>query len=251
MSQGLPARGRGRSSTVRDAAVIRSAPGRTAGRGAATPDNPDLVGRILRAQEDERRQVARELHDDVTQRLAALALDSATLERTLGRRSAAREGLRRIRDEAARLSHDVQALSRELHPSIVEDLGLAAAAEALCTRVSQRDRVAVRFLQTGPDDGVPRDVALCLYRILQEGLRNAVRHARATQITVTLAVGDRDTSLRVADGGVGFAAGQASRGLGLSSMRERVALVRGQLRLRTRPGQGTEVVATVPIAQAI
>jgi signal transduction histidine kinase len=135
----------------------------------ASPDERDLAGRILRAQEDERRRVARELHDDVTQRLAALALDCATLEGTLGRRSAAREGLRRVQEEAARLSQDVQALSRELHPSIVEDLGLAAAADALCTRVAQREKTAIRLLQTGADDGLPRDVAVCLYRVLQEG----------------------------------------------------------------------------------
>jgi signal transduction histidine kinase len=190
--------------------------------------------------------VARELHDDVTQRLAALALDCATLERTLDGTSPARDGLRRIREETARLSEDVQALSRELHPSIVEDLGLAAAADALCTRVSQRDKTAVRFLQTGEDDGLPRDTAVCLYRVLQEGLRNVTRHARATQVTVTLDVGGRDASLRVEDDGVGFEAGEPSRGLGLSSMRERVALVEGQLRLHSRPGEGTEVVARVP-----
>jgi signal transduction histidine kinase len=194
--------------------------------------------------------VARELHDDVTQRLAALALDCAALESTLGRRSAAREGLRRIQEEAARLSQDVQVLSRELHPSIVEDLGLAAAADALCTRVSQREKTAVRFLQTGADDGLPRNAAVCLYRVLQEGLRNATRHARATQVTVTLDVGERDASLRVEDDGVGFEAGEAGCGLGLSSMRERVALVEGQLRLHSRPGEGTEVVARVPARAA-
>jgi signal transduction histidine kinase len=190
--------------------------------------------------------VARELHDDVTQRLAALALDCATLERTLGRRSPAREGLRRIQRDAARLSQDAQALSRELHPSIVEDLGLAAAADALCTGVAHREKTAIRFLQSGADDALPRDRAVCLYRVLQEGLRNATRHARATQVTVTLDFGERDASLRVEDDGVGFEAGKAGRGLGLSSMRERVALVEGQLRLHSRPGEGTEVVARVP-----
>jgi signal transduction histidine kinase len=201
-------------------------------------------------QETERRRISRELHDDVTQRLAALALDCATLERTLGRAGPAREGLRRVQEDAARLSQDVQALSRELHPSIVEDLGLAVAADTLCTRVSQREKTAVRFVQTGADDGLSRDTALCLYRVLQEGLRNATRHARASQVTVTLDVGERAASLSVEDDGVGFEPGKVAGGLGLSSMSERVALVEGQLRLRSRPGKGTEVVARVPARAA-
>jgi signal transduction histidine kinase len=207
-----------------------------------------LAGRLLQAQEDERRRIAREMHDDWTQRLAVLAIDAAKLETQLDPSSNAHRQLQEMRGELVGLSEDVHALSRQLHPSILDDLGLVDALRSECASVSRREHVAVAFRSDGVSGPWPNDVALAVYRVAQEALRNVVKHAEAQEARVSLIKSGQQLILAVADRGVGFDAAEvrSRRGLGLSSMGERVRLVRGELSVDSAPGQGTTVTVRVP-----
>ena len=208
-----------------------------------------LAGRLLQAQEDERRRIAREMHDDWTQRLAVLAIDAAKLETQLDPSSNAHCKLQEMRGELVRLSEDVHALSRHLHPSILDDLGLVDALRSECANVTRREGVAVAYRSDDVTASLPKDVALCVYRVAQEALRNVVKHAGTKEARVSLVGSSRELILTVQDRGVGFdLAGVRSReGLGLSSMGERVRLVRGELSVVSEPGQGTTVTVRVSV----
>jgi signal transduction histidine kinase len=207
-----------------------------------------LAGRLLQAQEDERRRVAREMHDDWTQRLAVLAIDAATLEAQLDPSSNVHGRLRAMRGELVRLPEDVHALSRQLHPSILDDLGLVAALRSECASVTRREGVAVGYRSDDVTPSLPKDVALCVYRVAQEALRNVVKHSGINEASVSLVESGRELILTIQDRGVGFGtAGARSReGLGLSSMAERVRLVQGKLTVESKPGQGTTVTVCIP-----
>lgn len=209
-----------------------------------------LGGRILTAQEEERRWLAREMHDDVTQRLAALAIDTGTMQSPADSSSKG-EALETVRGRLVDLSEDVHALSYRLHPSVIEDLGLVAALRVECNRVARQEPIHVEF----DGDSIPRhislNVATCLFRIAQEALRNVVRHARATEVKVALGARDGRIELAVRDNGQGLRDADAVHtSLGLVSMRERVRLVGGRLEITSRPGHGTTVVAWVPLREA-
>jgi PAS domain S-box-containing protein len=208
-----------------------------------------LAGKLLSAQEEERSALARELHDDLSQRLAALAMETAMLEadcRTFP--EATRKRLRDLKDRLADVSTDVHNISRRLHPAILQDLGLADAIQSECLRFSEREGFQVEF--AGKDvPTLPPDVAICLYRIVQEGLRNIAKHAKANEAQVTLFSDDHAVVLSIRDSGVGFDAAsvRSSGGLGLASMRERAWLVRGEIVIRGQLGQGTAIEVRVPI----
>jgi two-component system, NarL family, sensor kinase len=207
-----------------------------------------LAGKLLQAQEDERRRIAREMHDDWTQRLAVLAIDAAKLETQLETSSNGQSQLRKMRAELVRLSEDVHALSRQLHPSILDDLGLVDALRSECASVARREDLAVAFRWDGVSGSWPKDVSLAVYRVAQEALRNVVKHARTEEARVSLNRSNQELILTVQDKGVGFdvAAMRAQQGLGLSSMGERVRLVRGELEVHSEPGQGTTITVRVP-----
>lgn len=211
----------------------------------------DFAGRLIHAQEDERSRLSRELHDDVTQRLAALALDAGRRERLAASPEEA-AALASVRAGLARLSGDVHALSYRLHPSILADLGLAAALESECERVTTVEGLPVAFAAAGVPDVVPPPVALCVFRVAQEALRNVVRHARAARASVTLTHDAADLVLTVEDDGIGFAADRPRPrpSLGLASMRQRVLAVEGALRIDSGPGKGTRVELRVPTGGA-
>jgi len=209
-----------------------------------------LGGRILTAQEDERRRLAREMHDDVTQRLAVLAIDAGVMQGT-GDPTSKREALETIRERLVGLSEDVHALSYRLHPSVIEDLGLVAALKVECNRVARQEPIVVEFESDGIPKKVPMNAATCLFRIAQEALRNVIRHARAAEVRVTLRPRDGGLELAIRDDGQGFTDPEGDRtSLGLVSMRERVRLVGGALDLTSQPGVGTAVVAWVPLQGA-
>ena len=222
-----------------------------------------LGGRLITAYEDEGRRIARELHDDVTQRLAGLAMEAATLPRLTDR--AARVAVEEsIGSELAGLSRDVHALSYRLHPSVIDDLGLAEALRIECGRIARRAEVEVVFDDSGDapagtaaaadaDAGALRgERALCLFRVAQEALRNAARHAQARRIDVGLHRERGGFALSVADDGRGFdpAGARERASLGLASMRERVVLLGGRFQIHSRGGQGTRVSAWLPAAAA-
>ncbi|RZU02419.1 histidine kinase [Rivibacter subsaxonicus] len=201
-----------------------------------------MSGRLLTAHEDERRRLARELHDDLTQRLARLAVDAGRLERTAGADAAA------MRVDLAHLSEDVHAMSYRLHPSVLDDLGLVEALRAECDRVAQSGDLQVDVEAHGVPRSVPAEASLCLFRVAQEAMSNATRHGQASAVTVLLSSRDRGLQLAVADNGSGFDPAQSREraSLGLASMRERVRLLHGVLDIESTPGRGTTVIAWVP-----
>jgi signal transduction histidine kinase len=208
----------------------------------------DLTRRLIRAHEEERARLGRELHDDVTQRLAILAIDAGRVERGADKVLTV-EKLREIRAGLVRLSEDIHALSYRLHPSLLEDLGLTEALKAECERFSRQESISAEVtLRDVPDDIIP-ETALCLYRVAQEALRNVARHARASRVDISVRPLNSGLQLVVHDDGIGFdpARQRTRRSLGLASMRERVILVNGELDVESAPGQGTTILVTVPL----
>jgi PAS domain S-box-containing protein len=210
----------------------------------------DLAGRLIAAQEDERRHIARELHDDLNQQVAALAIGISRIKRQFPNiDSGVREQLAKLRGKTEQLSEHIRQLSYELHSSVLQHVGLPAALNSYCAEFSEREGIAVALdIQDGLG-ALPSDTALCLYRVAQESLRNVARHSGARSAIVALTGVNGAIELRVADQGVGFDPGQARefRGLGLVSMEERVKLLRGSFVLTTRPGAGTELRAQIPL----
>jgi signal transduction histidine kinase len=208
-----------------------------------------LARRLLRAQEDERRHLARELHDDLTQRLAGLAMLAwgtlQSLERDPGRDVVAT--LREVALELERVANDVQLLSRDLHPPALETLGLAEALRAECATFAKRAQMVVEFACDELPFDPPPEVGLAVYRIVQEALRNARTHSGARVVRVVLRAGAEGLRLEVGDDGAGFDAADPSRreGLGLSSLRERARLAGGELEVTSSKGKGTRLVFSV------
>jgi PAS domain S-box-containing protein len=204
-----------------------------------------LAGRLITAHEDERRRLARELHDDLTQRLARLAIDAGRMENVLD----APEGMRLLREDLVRLSEDVHALSYRLHPSVLDDLGLVEALKAECDRVARAGALRVQVDAHDVPQALPSAASLCLFRIAQEALNNTARHANASAVTVRLSPRERGLQLAVSDNGNGFELARAPNraSLGLASMRERVRLLHGELDIESTSGRGTTVIAWVPV----
>lgn len=210
-----------------------------------------LAGRLISAQEDERRRVARELHDDLVQRVAAAAIEVGLLEQRPPEERL--RGLADLKRTLATLSVDVHNLSRRIHPAMLEERGLVGSIEAECRAFLERGGLPIDLRVQAGFEPPPGDVALAAYRIVQESLRNAAQHAAtATEITITLRRAASDLVLEVADDGAGFdrdAPGWKA-GLGLASMEERARLLGGTLEIASRPGAGTRIRATLPVTTA-
>ena len=209
-----------------------------------------LSGRLIEAQEAERMRIARELHDDINQRLAIVAVNLRTLkeelpatEVTMGHR------LEEVFARVCNLGDDVQALSHRLHSSKLEYLGLEAAANGLCKEFSEREDVNIDFRCDKVPKTIPYEVSLCLFRVLQEALHNAVKYSGGHEFGVSFKGEGNEIKLRVRDSGVGFDlnATHNGHGLGLTSMKERLRLVNGQLSIDTKPQVGTTIIARVPL----
>ncbi len=210
-----------------------------------------LTPKLISAQERERQRIARELHDDVSQRLAALVLDVAALEQQpplLPERIP--DALSPLREQLERLADDVHRLAYKLPPSILEHAGLRPAIEDHIQQVTHRTGLRIALKTRGVPDGVSLDHATCLFRVLQESLQNVVKHANATDVIVRLSGSPRGIGLSVVDNGTGFDASDKSghqlKGLGLISMQERLRLLHGFLRIHSRPADGTKVCAWIP-----
>ena len=209
----------------------------------------NLAGQLLTAQEAERKRLARELHDDLSQRLAGLAMEAEMLEQQMPPQGVGAVRLKEMKDKLVTLSIDVHAMSRRLHPSILDDLGLPDAIASECARFQKQDSIAVNFRAENIPREVPPDIAVCLYRIVQEGLRNISKHAEATEVTISL-VGKNDTiQLTIMDNGNGFDPDRVKgkQGLGLDSMQERAHLIGGSFHIKSKPGQGTEIEVLVSL----
>jgi PAS domain S-box-containing protein len=209
-----------------------------------------LTGRLFLAQEEERRRISRELHDDLGQKLALLAIDvSSLLLAPPSRLDEMKEPLGRLQARIAELSQCIRQMAHKLHPAVLEDLGLTAALSELCEEFSAREKIEVVFEQEAVPNALPIDIASCLYRIAQEALHNVSKHARATQVRLKARGSPEGIRLSICDTGVGFdpAAAASRHGLGIVSMKERVALVQGEFSVRSQPGRGTEVGVFVPL----
>ena len=216
--------------------------------------NQDLAGRLINAQEVERTRIARDLHDDVSQRMAGVCILLSALKRKVGKLGAEPDidrAFTALQDRASTLAETIRTMSHELHPSVLQTVGLAATLERHCAEVEELHHLKVIFRADGNLGALSADAALSLFRVAQEALTNAVRHARPRTIHVELmAAGDRVT-LRVADDGVGFVTDERTgRGLGLRSMDERVRLAQGHVDVESGPGLGTRVLVRMPLAAA-
>jgi PAS domain S-box-containing protein len=208
-----------------------------------------LSGRLLSAHEEERGRLARELHDDLTQRLAALAIDTGKLHQAFPESLADEKAqLRGLKQRVVELSEDVRRMARSLHPSILDELGLIAALEAEFGEIERRDGLRVEFECGDLPQKLPQAAALCVYRVVLEALRNVVKHSDAQQVFVSVAVQGSQLEFLVEDQGRGFDPNHARHGsgLGLGSMEERVRLLGGRFSLWSEQGKGTRVHATVP-----
>jgi signal transduction histidine kinase len=206
----------------------------------------DLAGRLITAQEEERRRIARDLHDDVAQRIALLSIKMHNLHRSLPTGIAATEELSDIQQEMEQASESVRLISHQLHSSKLI-LGLPRALEGYCREFSQQRGIKVEFTQKGSMFPLPDPVPLVMFRVLQEALYNVARHSGAAQVEVSLLWEGDEIRLRVKDRGKGFDPAQTSDGLGLVSMRERLRLVDGKIKLSSAPGLGTEIEAAAPV----
>ena len=208
--------------------------------------------RLIEAQENERRWIARELHDDINQRLALLAAQLDLVQQRIPL-PAAELAIRigEMNTQALDLGRDIQALSHRLHSSGLEHLGLSLAASGFCRELSARQNVEVDFRSHDVPGDMPREIALCLFRVLQEALQNAVKHSGSQRFQVFLRGTPDGIELTVHDSGVGFDPEDVAKGngLGLTSMKERLKLVNGQLSITSKSQHGTTVHAWVPLGQ--
>jgi signal transduction histidine kinase len=210
-----------------------------------------LSSQLLSAQEEERRSIARELHDEVGQVLTAIKVELAVAQRSVeaaGVNVDALNDARRITEGAL---HTVRDLSRLLHPSMLDDLGLPATIEWYLKGFGRRHGVRIELLQDGVDQRLPPETEAGIYRIVQEALTNVAKHAQATTCRVFLQRLTNTVLVTIEDDGVGFRPEEvnvpgASRGIGLVGIRERVAQLRGELRLESGPGKGTRLTVEIP-----
>jgi len=209
----------------------------------------NLAGKLLSVQEAERRRLAREMHDDLTQHLAVLAIEIGKMERKFqDSEDPVLETLRSIRERLVNLSGDVHAISRQLHPSIIDDLGLVDAIKSECRTFTRREGIAIDYSTESMPPRISADVAICIYRIVQEGLRNVAKHADTTQLQISLTGKDDSIHLTIKDQGVGFDPKEIKKKLGLGhvSMQERVRLIQGDISIESRPGKGTVINVRAP-----
>jgi len=204
-----------------------------------------LSAQLIKAQEQERSRIGRELHDDINQRLALLAVE---LQQVQDIPSPVQSHIQGLREEVAEISKDVQGLSHELHSSKLEYLGVTAGIKSWCKEFGERQQIEVIF-KNKISSVVPLDIGICLFRVLQEALHNAVKHSTVKRVEVEIAEKRNEVQLIVSDSGRGFRLESAKQGegLGLTSMQERVRLVNGTIFIDSKPMCGTTIYVRIPL----
>jgi PAS domain S-box-containing protein len=212
----------------------------------------EVSGRLIAAQEEERARIARELHDDLSQRMAMLEIGLDQLKQKLPTSSPlVKKQLEDINHIANEVSSYIHHLSHRLHPSKLQNLGLVATLHGLCKELSEQYNLKVHFTYHNIPRMIPNDVSLCLYRISQEALWNVVKHSSAREGILELSGYEDQITLCVSDAGTGFDPELAKEktGLGLISMRERLRAVGGQLLVESQPSRGTQICARIPLSR--
>lgn len=211
----------------------------------------DLAAGLLNAQEEERRRISRELHDDLSQKVAKLQFDIEILEQKLPVADVkhAKQALLSVRDQTGMLADDLRRVAHGLHPSSLDHLGLVVALRSYIDEFSRSTAISIEFSSIDIPRAIPIEISTSLYRIVQEALRNVAKHAPQASVDITVSGSRRELRLSILDSGEGFdpAAARMSGGLGLISMQERVRLVQGQFSLETQPGQGVHISISVPL----
>jgi PAS domain S-box-containing protein len=209
-----------------------------------------LTARLIRAQEEERAHLARELHDDLSQQLAAVSIAVSNLKKRIpvGAEEAIAQSSR-IQQKLVNIAECIRRLSHQLHPSVLQHSGLTAALRNYCEEYAALTSHKISFRCNGFRASVPPAVALCVYRVAQEALQNAVKHSRVNEAEVALEYGEGGVRLTVSDRGVGIdLEAPSGDGLGMVSMKERTRLVNGTVEVRSRRGHGTTLILTIPLA---
>jgi signal transduction histidine kinase len=211
-----------------------------------------LTARLIRAEEEERTRLARELHDDLRQQIAALSIATGNLKRKLPAEfEDGRAQIDRVQNKLINLAESVRQSSRQLHPAILEHSGLPAALKEHCSELSELTGLHLNSVCLGDCQGLSREVAMCLYRVAQEALQNVVKHAQARAADVTLSIMNGTLSLTICDDGVRVPPEhlRVGGGLGLASMRERARLVNGRVEVTGQPNRGTTVSVFIPLTE--
>ena len=217
----------------------------------ATEALSNLSRKLMEALEKERAWIARELHDDLGQRVVGLAMQLHSCTQVLPNGTSERVRVQKASEQATALANDIQAFSHRLHSARLDQMGIASAAAGLCRELSEQHNVEIDFSPSGVPENLSKDVALCLFRVLQEALNNAVRHSGVRHFRVTLRGTPAEIQLDVIDAGRGFdPKAVIGHGLGLISMQERLSLVKGEFFIESRPGGGTTIRARVNLGHA-
>ncbi len=210
----------------------------------------ELSGKLISAQEEERSRVARELHDDVNQRMALLSIEIEQLGQKIPEgQEDIRKQVQDLWTNAQEISSEIHRLSYKLHPSKLDHLGLAPAVKSLCDELFQHHGIRIEFSEKGFPAKLPKNVTLCVFRIAQEALHNVIKHSGANEARVSLERNGDAVYLNVSDEGCGFDTDSdvSWTGLGFVSMKERLRLVGGQISVRSEPLSGTQIDVSVPM----
>jgi signal transduction histidine kinase len=205
---------------------------------------------LIEAQEQERAWIAGELHDDISQRLSVLMMNLSGLRNRTSLMEM-QDGIDKTIQQASDLGSEIRALSHRLHSPSLDYVGLAAAASGYCSELAEQYKVKISFHSKDIPHNLSREVALCLFRVLQEALQNAIKHSGSEQFRVSLRAGSAEIELVVRDTGTGFEPAQAfkGRGIGLSTMKERLKLVSGTVSIDSGLGRGTTIHARIPLSE--
>jgi len=212
-----------------------------------------LAARLLTVAEEERRRVSRELHDNLVQQLASLAFDVGGLAADIPSPEHTRIRLQSLQSRVVKVSEEARHIAYELHPSVVDDLGLVISLKALCDKFAAEHDLIVEFKDDSLPRPIPQQVGSGLYRIAQESLQNTANHAHAKHVTVHLIQREQELRLSIEDDGAGFdpMSVKGKGRLGLVSMEERARLLNAELSIESKPGHGARVVVTVPLSQEL
>jgi signal transduction histidine kinase len=208
-----------------------------------------VSGKLITAQEHERTRIARELHDDIGQRLALLANELQQFREHSPNLPEVRKRVEELEKQTCEIASDIQSLSHELHSSKLEYLGMVPAMRSFCNEFSKQQKLEINFKNHDLPSTLPPDMSLCFFRVLQEALHNSAKYSGARHIDVELWATPSDVRLTISDSGAGFdlKVAKDGRGLGLISMEERLKIVGGELLIESQPKRGTTIHARVPL----